>query len=157
MGCIMNSYFGQNCVYGDEFANTVLAAYKTVPGGALIIGSSTIRLSSDPAFNPTPGTTIASLTPNEATFSGYTAPVVALSAPLNQSPVCAGILNNVLFIATTGTPFVSGNVYGWWIDDGTNFIAGERFANGGIANFSEPGDFLDLTAVLPLQLQQATS
>jgi hypothetical protein len=153
----VNSYESQQVGYGSAFADTILAALKTVPGGALIV-TGKVRLSQDPAFNPTPLSVITDLTPNEANYSGYAAGGIAaiLSAPLNLSTVCRGVLIPALFLDTTGSPNVTNVVYGYWIDDGTNVIAFERFANNQTANFTGTGDFLSLTILLPIQLSQGT-
>jgi hypothetical protein len=151
-------YQALSAVYGSAFVDTVLAAYKTVASGALV-ATAKLRLSNSPTYNPTPQSTIAALAATECAYSGYTSGGVAvvLTAPVNLSSVCLGVLFTALFEATTASPFVPDIAYGWWIDDGTNFIAGERFANNQNAGFAAPGAFLNLTAVLPFQLQQATS
>jgi len=48
-------------------------------------------------------------------------------------------------------------VTGWWIDDGTNVVASERFEGGVTVGFAAPGSFLTLTAILPFQTHQVTS
>lgn len=154
----MTNYTAQNVTFGQAFMNTIMAALKTVPSGALI-ATAKLRLSNSPSFAPTPASTIASLDATECAYSGYTAGgiAVSLSAPLNLSTVCQGVLTNGLFLATTASPFVPDVAYGWWIDDGTNFIAGERFSGNQSASFASPGAFLDLNALVPGQLAQATS
>lgn len=154
----MTYYQAKSVTFGRTFINTVLAALKTVPGAALLVAGK-LRLSQDPSFNPQPSSLIADLTPAEADYSGYVAGGVAvvLTAPVNLSTVADGVLFTALYLAAAATPFVANNVTGWWIDDGTNYVAGERFQNNGVASFSAPGAFLNLTAVLPQQLIQGTS
>jgi hypothetical protein len=153
----VNNYASQYVVYGRAFMETVIAAFKTVPGGALVV-TGKVRLSTDPSFNPTPLSKISDLTPNEANYSGYASGGIAavLSAPVILSPAAVATVISAFFLATTGSPFVPNNTYGYWIDDGTNVIAAERFANAGVAGFGEAGDFLALTVLLPMQLAQAT-
>ena len=154
----MNTYTAQQVTYGQAFVNTILAALKTVPGAALIVAGK-LRLSNNPTLVLTPQTTIAALAANECAYSGYTAGGIAvvLSAPLNLSNNAQGVLTTGLFLAVTATPYVPDTATGWWIDDGTNFIVGERFAGNQVATFAAPGAFLDLIAELPIQLGQATS
>ncbi len=155
----MTNYQSQNIVYGQAFADTVMAAFKTVPGGALIASAAKLRLSQDPSFNPSPGSTIASLASGEANYSGYTAGGLAVvqTGPVNTSPSCQAMFVPGVFVATTGSPFVPNSVTGYWIDDGTNVIMGERFAGGATATFAEAGDFLVVSVLLPEQELQATS
>jgi hypothetical protein len=146
-------------VFGRAFADTVIAAFKARPAGPLVSATAKFRLSKDAAYNPTPDSTIAGLAANEADYSGYTAggETVVLSAAVNLSSIGVGALATQLFEATVAGPFVPANVYGWWIDDGTNVIAAEAFPVGTVATFASPGDFLDLTAVLPVRFYQSTS
>lgn len=154
----MNIYTSRAVVLGRTFAGALLGAIATRPAAALIAAGK-IRLSKDPAFNPTPDTTLASLTGAEANYSGYAAGGIAavFSVVLGVTPIIAGVLANALFYATTASPFVSNNVYGYWVDDGTNICIAEKFAGGGIASFGAAGDFLDLTTIIPADLQQLTS
>jgi hypothetical protein len=139
--------------FGKDFAKTIVTAWKTNPAAALIVGAK-IRLSQDPAFAPTPLSDPADLETQECDFSGYTAggytPV--LSAPLNLSTTQVGLDTEALAVAAAATPFVDNQCYGWWIDDGTNLIAGEAFGDAGPVAFASPGDFLALTIFLPLAL-----
>lgn len=151
------TYTSQAVVYGTAFLNTVIAALKTVPGGALVTGGK-VRLSKDPSFRPTPANTIAELATNETDYSGYASGGVALVVgnPVNLSPSCQGAVTGVQFLATTATPYVSDQAYGYWVDDGTNVIMAEAFPAGVIANFAAPGAFLELILQLPMQAPQAT-
>ncbi len=154
----MTNYTAQAIVYGRAFVNTILAALKTIPGGALVTGAK-LRLSNNPSFSPTPGNVPGDFSANECAYSGYTAGglAVTLSAPLNLSTTADGVLFAGLFVATAASPFVPDTATGWWIDDGTNVICAERFANNQTATFASPGAFLSLTALLPQQMLQATS
>jgi hypothetical protein len=155
---IINTWQSKQVIWGLAFANTVLAALKTVASGALI-ASAKLRLSNLSTFNPTPASTIAALAANECAYSGYTAGGIAvvLTTGLILSPACQGAVTTGVFEATTASPFVPDTAYGWWIDDGTNFICGEKFGTGTYAAFAAPGNFLDLAAFLPFQLTQATA
>jgi len=153
----MPFYQAQRVTLGEDFANTVLAALKTVPGGALVTAGK-LRLSKDPTFNPQPSNVIADFTANEADYSGYVSGgiSVTLTAPVDLSTVCNGVLFTGLFEATTASPFVGCTVWGWWIDDGTNVICGEKFDGSLSYAFAAPGNFLSLTAIIPLQLAMGT-
>jgi len=154
----VTNYQTQELVYGSAFMDTVIEALVTRPAGALVV-TGKVRLSKDPAFDPAPGSVITDFTTHEADYSGYAAGgiAVALSAPLNVTTTIRGALTSALFVAATASPFVPNNVYGYWLDDGTNVIAGERFAGGGVASFGAPGDFLDLEAMLPFGLLQGVA
>lgn len=154
----MPSYTTQNVGYSRVFADSVLAAFKADPGAALIV-TGKVRLSRDPDFNPAFDTPVADLTPNEADFTGYPAGGVAvtMSDPLNILTTAQAILISALFIVTEDDPQVENQVYGWWIDNGTDVIAYERFNTSGPFNLAEPGDYLDCTILLPMRLAQAAA
>lgn len=153
----MAAYNSQQVVFGTAFLNTIMAALKTVPMAALVVGAK-MRLNTNPAFNPQPSDTIADNTANEADYSGYAAGGIAvvLSAPVNLSPTCQGVVSSGLFLATTATPFVPSVAYGYWVDDGTNIIIAEKFGGGTNFPFASAGDFLDLIINLPAQAIQLT-
>jgi hypothetical protein len=150
-------YVSQSVGYGSAFADTVQAALKTRAAAALV-ATPKIRLSSNSNFNPTPQSSIATLSASEAAFSGYPAGGASgtVSDPVNLSTMAVGVLMSATFVATTAAPFVEGTCYGYWVDDGTNVIAYERFAGGIQVTFGVPGDFLQLDIELPMQLLQAT-
>jgi hypothetical protein len=154
----MPSYVAQNVQYSRAFMNTVMSAFKTVPGGALV-ATGKLRLFNSSTFTPTPGMVLADLTAIETLYSGYTAGGIAvvLSAPVNLGTQSQGVLFTTLFEAVTATPFVADVSYGWWIDDGTNVVAAERFAAGASFGFGSPGAYLVLTAILPGAMLQLTS
>lgn len=143
--------------FGQAFVNTVLAAMKTDPGAALIVGGK-LRLSQDPAYNPTPTSTIAGLDANECDYSGYTAGgyAVVVPTPVNLSVTAQGLFISQLFTATTATPFVPNTLYGWWLDDGTNVVAYGVFSGSPPPQMGSPGDFLDLGAEICFQLYQVS-
>jgi len=153
----MSQYTSQEVTYGQAFGLTVVSALKTVPGQALI-NSAKLRLFKNPSLAPDPVTPLADLVAAECDFSGYPAGGIAvvLTVGLVLSNSCVGALTTGLFVADDTDPFVSGSAYGWWIDDGTNVIAVEKFAGGSAVPFAGKGAFLDLSVELPLQLLQAT-
>jgi hypothetical protein len=153
----MAAYASQQVTYGRAWLNTILAALKTTAGGPLV-DTAKIRLSNNAAYTPGPDDTIAGNAASEADYSGYAAGGIAvvLSAPVNLSQGCQGVLCPVLYEATAASPFVSAVVYGYWVDDGTNIICGERFAGAVNYGFAGPGDFLQLILQLPLLVNQLT-
>lgn len=153
----MNDWTAKQIVFGRTFADTILAALTARPATALIV-TPKVRLTTDPSFNPQPSNVIADFTASEANYSGYTAGGIAptLSGALNLTPTIQGVNATVLFIATTASPFVTSNVTGWWLDDGTNVIAAEAFGPGNVAAFASAGDFLNLEIRLPVGLFQPT-
>lgn len=146
-----------NPIYGTDFLNTILAAYKTTASGPLI-ASAKVRLINSPTFAPTPATTIADLAAVECAYSGYAAGGIALTvgAPVNLSRTCQGAVTALQFLATAATPFVQDSAYGYWVDDGTNMIVVEMFPAGTVAPFGSAGAFLELLLQLPQQAPQAT-
>jgi hypothetical protein len=151
----MAVYTSNRVVFGTAFLNTMLAALNAIPG-AKLINAAKCRLSQAPGFAPAPGSLIAALAANEANFTGYTPGGVAFAAtPVqNLSPNAQGTVTPVVFSATGST---TGNViYGYWIDDGTNFIMGEAFPAGQAVNFASAGDFLEIIVEVPIQNRQAT-
>lgn len=154
----MNQYTSQNVVFGKAFANIVLAALKTVPGGALL-ATGKLRLSKASPFNPTSGMSLADLEADEADFSGYPAGGVAVSLTtgVNVTPQIQGAVTRGIFEAATATPFVGNSVTGYWVDDGTEMAIGEAFTDDQVAAFNAVGDFLILNALIPLNLLQGLS
>lgn len=152
-------YQTQSVVYGRDFLRTVLAAFKTDPGAALV-ATAKLRFSTDPLFNPTGDSVLADLEAAEADFTGYTAGgyTVTLSAPVNLSPTILGTEQFVLAVAADPTPpdlFNPNTVYGYWIDDGTNMILAEKFAGGVSAEIGQPGDHIGLTYSTPLTMNMS--
>jgi hypothetical protein len=154
----VNNYVAQNVVLGQTFTNELLTALTLRPAAA-IIAAGKLRLSHDPAFNPTSQSTIAALAANEVNYSGYPAGGLAavISGAVNQTPQKQAVIVNGLFEATPAGPFVPDQAYGWWIDDGTNFVAGEAFPGHAAAGFANPGDYLDLTAIIPIGMILSTN
>lgn len=152
----MSVYTTVGVVYGRTFMNTVLSVFKTASVPALIVAGK-VRLSKDPAFSPTPDSTIASFTGQEATFTGYPAGGIAVSLTTNLflTAGALGDLTTALYVDTG--PAIGNTIWGYWIDDGVNVIAAERFAGGFSVPMSLAGDFLDLTVILPMQLTQQAS
>lgn len=149
-------YETKSVVWGRVFANAVLTAFGTDPAAALLV-TPKVRLSKDPAFAPTPDSTRAGLAANEADFTGYTAGgyTPTFSAPVRIGNNLQALLATVLPIRGVTLPGVNNTVFGWWIDNGTDVVVAESFAGGFQADFSNPGDFLDLSVVLPYMLGQS--
>jgi hypothetical protein len=150
----MAVYTSNRVVFGQAFANTIMAALNTLPA-AKLINAAKLRLSQQAGFNPTPLSTIAALAANEATFTGYTPGGYAFAATpvVNLSPNAQGTATVVIIQATGST---TGNtITGYWIDDGTNMIMAEAFPAGTSVIFAASGDFLELVVQIPIQLRQA--
>ncbi len=154
----MLSYTSQVVGYGLAFMDTVMQAFTTLPA-AKLINTAKLRLSHDPAFSPTPGSTIAALAAQEANFTGYPAggAAFATGTPIHLAPSIDGAGTAVFFQATTGAPFTADTVYGYWVDDGTNVIAYERFAGGVAMPFTSPGVGMEMVVFLPFPLSAATA
>ncbi len=101
---------------------------------------------------PSPNSAVADFT--VATFHGYTAQSISPAGPVNLSPEIIGLVDNVIFIATSGG-VIADTVTGYFLSDGaTAYYGGERFLES--VNFANVGDFLSLDAMLPLPLFQET-
>lgn len=153
----MASFASANPVYGSAFLASIIGAYKTAPMNPLI-DTAKVRLSNNPAFVASPGSTVAELDATECAYSGYAAGGIALvvGAPVILSATCEGAVTALQFLATSATPFVSDTAYGYWIDDGVNVILSEPFSVPGGIPFAAAGNFLELIVQLPQQAPQAT-
>jgi hypothetical protein len=147
-----------NVVYGRAFANRWLLALTTRPAAALL-ATGKLRLSQDPAFAPTADSTVAALAANEADFTGYTSGGVtyATSGQLNVNPLIQGDVMDEVFVSVAGSPFVPNQLYGWWIDDGTDVVAAGTFGESAPIPISVPGDYLALQSILPVNLLQPSA
>lgn len=153
-------YTAKNLVFGRDFLKTVATALGDAPSDPLLDGAM-LRLSKDPSFQPGSTTLIADLTDMEADFTGYAAGGVAFAPgdAVNIGTARVGVQSPVTFVAEAAVdpdPFVDNDVYGWWIDNGTLFIVGEKLAAPAVAEFNTPGDYLQLDVVLAFLLQLAT-
>jgi hypothetical protein len=154
----LNNYSSQSVTFGRTFYNTILSALSTRAAAALIVAGK-VRLSNNPSFNPSADVQISTLAASECDYSGYASGGIAavVGGPVNLSANTQGVIIPALFQATSADPFVQATAYGWWIDDGTNVIAFERFAGGGSARFGAAGDFLALNVLLPGELLQSAT
>lgn len=151
----MAYYTTQSVIYGRAWVNTVLAALAVDPAAALIV-TGKIRLSKDPAFNPTAASTKTELAAQEADYTGYAVGGVAFvpGAPVNLTANQQGVVDPVTFRAAADDPQIDNSVYGWWLDDGTNVVCAEKFADNASFSMAVLGDFLQLDVVLPFSLLQ---
>jgi len=153
----VSSYRSVTVVIGNPIAGAILGALSTRPAGALW-ATPKVRLFNSPGVNPTPTTALSVYTAAETGFSGYTAggEVPTFSGVVNLTPTSQGIVANCTYVATTATPFVPDNLYGWWADDGTNPVLAEKFNGGAVIAIGNPGDWLDLQIAFPVNTNQAT-
>ena len=85
-------YTSQQVIYGTAFLNTVLSAFKTVPGGPLI-ASAKVRLTTNASFVPTPTQTIAELAASEADYSGGKSRTFATTRAMGINvPPCISVM-----------------------------------------------------------------
>lgn len=149
-------YEAQNLIYARSFADAWLDAFSTIPT-AKLIAAPTVRLLMGALPAITPDTTLAALEALEANFSGYGADTITLTVPAQPSTKVEGAIGSATFIAATASPFVSSNVSGYFLTDGTNLVAAEAFPNGQVFPIAAAGQFLTINVVLPNNLYQATS
>lgn len=126
--------------------NAMLLALKTGPAAALW-PTPKIHLSQDPAFNPGPNDTNATLAVHEATFTGYTAQTPTFVVPVNLDTQTQGLVCTVVFEATGST--VTNNIYGYWGDDGTNLFGAESRTTDPIA-VAVANDFVQVDFQMPI-------
>jgi len=137
-------------VWAKTMVNAFLAALTARPAAALLV-TPVVNLYTG-ATVPTGDSVVADYT--DATFNGYAAASIAPLGPVNLTPEVVGLIDSVLFIATTGG-VIADTVTGYYLSDGaTAYYGGERFA--APVNFADVGDFLSLDCILPLPIYQAT-
>jgi hypothetical protein len=151
-------YAARNVQLGAAYVASIVAAQGVRAAAALLVGSK-LRLSKDPVFNPLYHTVIADLAALECTFTNYPAGgfTPTYVSPANVGDGIVGMVTNVIAELTAGAPTVGNVIYGWWIDDGVNFVAGEKMAVPGGVVLSAPGDYLSLLACIPFGSQFAVS
>lgn len=137
-------------VLSTYMRNAMLKALSVNPAAALW-SAPKVHLSKDPSFNPGPTDTNATLAPQEATFTGYTAQVPVFTVPVNLDIHSQGLITTVVF-QSTGSAIVN-TITGYWADDGTNlFVAESRLADA-IA-VASAGDFVQVDLALPIFFTQ---
>ena len=150
----MASYTSVNPVVGRQLAVGMLGALTSAPAEPLT-ASSKIRLSQDSGFNPSPGDDPATYVAGEADFSGYTAggysPTFTGVLQTNGNQVARGA--NVIPVVASADPQVGNTIYGYWWEDADGLIVAERFPVGVSFEMASPGDFLDLMALIPVELR----
>lgn len=146
-------YQTKSVVFGAAWVATEIAAVAARPAGALVAAGK-LRLSKLPGIIANPNLTRAQLAANEAAYTGYPAGgyAVVFSAQVNLTTQILGLLVNQLFLVTADDPQVNETITAWWIDDGTNLVVMEAFAEGATWSQSGPGDFLALLASVPWPL-----
>lgn len=148
----MGVYVSKNVVYNEDLIAAAVAAFKTVPGAALMV-TPKLRLFTN-AFQPIPATPLGTFV--EANFSGYTAPTVVLNGPVNLSQNASAMVVTALFLATVATPFVDNTLAGWYLTDATATLwyASERFTS--VFPIASAGDYLEITLAFPLPFMLPT-
>jgi hypothetical protein len=132
-------------VLTQAFVDTIIAAFVTVPGGALVLTPKARLYNAGPA--PSPGMNAGLFT--ECVFTGYVATAITLSAPVSLSPAVEAAIANAVFIAVAGSPYVPDVALGYFVTDGTDtLIMAEAFPNP--ISFPAPGAFLDLSVSFPV-------
>lgn len=125
------------------------------PAAALLL-TPTLRLYVNPALTINPATLLTAFT--EATFSGYTAATIAAwIGPVALPGIGAAIHAEGDFAADAGIG-AGATCYGYYLTDAGNTVwyAAEQFIVPGTTtpapmNFSNPGDFASIDAVLAAQ------
>jgi len=147
----------ENPVYRRIFLQLLLAAYKTVPGGALIGAGPKIRLIKQEGFALNPDLLQAAFTAVEADFSGYAPAAVTFAGPTNPSDDAVALIANDIYIGNTDDPFIPNTIWGYWVNNevANDWVMAEMFAPGQEVTIAGPGDYLDLLAVLCQRTWQA--
>lgn len=150
----MNVRESINPVYSRAFLERVAAAYKTDPAAALVV-TPQLHLIKDESFEPDPSRSAADYAAVEADFTDYAASAITLSAPVNLGPDVVGPTANNSFLITTDPVVTENTIYGYWIEDATEVICGEMFAEGQEVTMGSPGDQLVVISALPIQAWQS--
>jgi hypothetical protein len=132
-------------------ADAMLSALATRPAVALASPVS-LHLFEGAPISITPDTGLAAFTAQETAFSGYAAAVLTTSAPVRGGQLVEAVLASALFVATTASPFVTGNVTGYFLVSGSDWVLAEQFPPGTVGAIASPGDFLDIDVAVPLSL-----
>lgn len=102
-------------------------------------------------------TPIATLTAQEATFTGYVAQALpTLSGPVNTIPDTQAKLGNNIFIVGA-SPTITNSVYGYYIDHNTaaDWVLAELFPTPLVMALA--GDFIDLNLLFPFWMFPQTA
>lgn len=143
-------------VYNRPFLDAMLKAFTTIPT-AKLIATPTLRLCTGAMPLITADTTLAALVALETNFSGYAPATPTLTDPTRLSQGAEGAIATATWVATSASPFVPGDITGYFLTDGTVLVGAEAFPAGQDVQIAFVGDWLTLQLVLPAQANQASS
>lgn len=133
-------------------ATDLSACFKTRPAGALVT-TATLKLIKTPSLALTPDTTQATLAANEADFNGYAAATPTLSDPYNQGSDYIGPIATATFAMGSGSPANPCTIYGYWLEDGLGaVVVMEVFPDSDGIPIANPGDYVEVSVILPVQM-----
>lgn len=144
----------QSLIYSETFIRSVVAAFKTVPGAALMV-TLTAHLIKTEGFEPTPQMDAATVEAQEADFTDYVAKAVVLIEPANVGPDVEGGIATVTWNMTTDPIGTSNTVYGYFLETAGDLVGCEMFAAGQQVNMANIGDYLSLNLAVMLQDYQS--
>jgi len=143
-------------IYTEVFSRSVVAAFKTVPGAALM-ATLTCHLIKDAGFNPTPAMDAAAAEAVEADFTDYVAKAVTLTEPANVGPDVEGGIASVTWNMTTDPVVETNSVYGYFLETAGDLVACEMFEAGQSVNMANVGDYLTLNLAVMVQNYQSVN
>lgn len=131
-----------------SFVDAIIGCFAAVPAFALLRTPKLHLLLASVAL--TENTTVADLTPSEATYTGYTPGGIALpapSGPFDLLPTIDGNIYHAVF-AVSGPVVTTNTIFGYWVDGntGADLYFAEIFATP--SAMVAVGDFLDLDVLL---------
>lgn len=136
-----------NFQWARALIDAFLSALGTRPAGALLTTPTIVLFSG--STEPGPDSAVADFTP--AAYSGYADVVPTLSAVVNLTDNCLGLLGPATFIVGSADPQETDTVTGYIVTDGAEaYYGGARLDTAWPA--ATPGDFLQLLAELPLPM-----
>lgn len=141
-----------NPTLGAAFASAIVAAFKAVPGAALV-SAPVVKLWKDIAFEPVASTAATEFDAAECDFTDYVAKMATLSDEADLSENSVGDTATVSWIVEEAGAVTGNTVYGYWVENAAgDVILFERFADGDEVPMGEDGAQLILVVAIPIPL-----
>jgi hypothetical protein len=134
-----------------SLASAMLATLSARPAAALLTNPLIHLFQGAPII--TPDMPIATLTAQEANFTGYASQALpALVGPVNLAVYSDGLIFDVTWIVGAN-PIATNNITGYWIDQnaGADWVIAEMFTQS--VPMAIAGDFLNLLGALAFDLR----
>lgn len=149
------NFVAKNPTWRKLILDDFLAALSARPAAALLVTPQVKLLKASIVLTPT--TPLATLTAQEADFTGYAAIALpTLVGPINPTVLTTGLTADVNFVVGS-SPTVTNNIYGYYVDHNTaaDWVLAELFDNP--VPMALAGDFLGLAIMAALAYNNITS